>query len=199
MGKLFKYLKEHKAAVVAIVALLIVQAYCDLSLPSYTSDIVDVGIQQNGIERGVPEVIRGKTLEFLTLFMEEEQAKQVKSAYEAGEDNKYELIVKEDEKLAEAFRTHFKPQPGYKASYKISIDGKKEPLCVKVQQTELTCEWKDEADCDVLISTDMDTILEITRGKMTFQRAFMSAGSMKVKGDFKLLRMLDQLFVFMEE
>ncbi|MBP3421163.1 MAG: SCP2 sterol-binding domain-containing protein [Lachnospiraceae bacterium] len=105
----------------------------------------------------------------------------------------------EDEKLAEAFRTHFKPQPGYKASYKISIDGKKEPLCVKVQQTELTCEWKDEADCDVLISTDMDTILEITRGKMTFQRAFMSAGSMKVKGDFKLLRMLDQLFVFMEE
>ena len=105
----------------------------------------------------------------------------------------------EDEKLSDAFKAHFKPQPGYKASYKISIEGKKDPLCMKVQQTELDCAWKDEGDCDVLISTDMDTLLEITNGRMTFQRAFMSAGSMKVKGDFKLLRMLDQLFVFMEE
>lgn len=105
----------------------------------------------------------------------------------------------EDEKLADAFKAHFKPQPGYKASYKIGIEGKKDPLCMKIQQTELDCAWKDEGDCDVLISTDMDTLLEITHGRMTFQRAFMSAGSMKVKGDFKLLRMLDQLFVFMEE
>lgn len=105
----------------------------------------------------------------------------------------------EDEKLADAFKAHFKPQPGYKASYKICIEGKKDPLCMKIQQTELDCAWKDEGDCDVLISTDMDTLLEITHGRMTFQRAFMSAGSMKVKGDFKLLRMLDQLFVFMEE
>ena len=101
MGKLFKYLKEHKAAVVVIVVLLIVQAYCDLSLPSYTSDIVDVGIQQSGIERGVPEVIRGETLEFLTLLMEEEQAEQVKSAYVAGEGNLFELAVEDEEKLTE--------------------------------------------------------------------------------------------------
>ena len=101
MGKLFKYLKEHKAAVVAIIALLIVQAYCDLSLPSYTSEIVDVGIQQKGIESGVPEVIRGETLEFLTMFMEEEQADKVKSAYESGEDNLYELTEKEKEALSE--------------------------------------------------------------------------------------------------
>ena len=58
--------------------------------------------------------------------------------------------------------------------------------------------FADNQDGDVLISTDMDTLTEITRGRMTFQRAFMSVGSMKVKGDFKLLRMLDQLFVFME-
>ena len=46
MGKLFRDLWKHKAAVLLIILLLIGQAYCDLSLPSYTSDIVDVGIQQ---------------------------------------------------------------------------------------------------------------------------------------------------------
>ena len=50
MWKLFKHLGEHKAAVLLIILLLVGQAYCDLALPSYTSDIVDVGIQQGGIE-----------------------------------------------------------------------------------------------------------------------------------------------------
>lgn len=104
----------------------------------------------------------------------------------------------EDEKIVAAFKKNFKPQPGYKASYKITMEGKRQPICMRVNLTELECSLKDEGDCDVLISTDVDTILEITQGRMTFQRAFMSTGSMKVKGDFKLLRMLDQLFVFME-
>ena len=46
MGKLFKFLKPYAAAVAAIICILVVQAYCDLSLPTYTSDIVNVGIQQ---------------------------------------------------------------------------------------------------------------------------------------------------------
>ena len=58
MLKILKYLRESKAAVIAIILLLILQAYGDLSLPGYTSRIVDVGIQQGGIERaggpGVP-------------------------------------------------------------------------------------------------------------------------------------------------
>lgn len=105
---------------------------------------------------------------------------------------------KEDEKLAETFRSHFKPQTGCKVSYKLTIEGKKLPLAIRVNQTELECGFQDMEEADVLISTDMDTMTEITHGRMTFQRAFMSAGSMKVKGNFKLLRMLDQLFVFME-
>lgn len=105
----------------------------------------------------------------------------------------------EDEKLTEAFRTHFKPQPGCKVSYKVIIEGKKTPFCMNINHTEMECEFKDQEDGEVLISTDMDTLTEIIQGRMTFQRAFMSAGNMKVKGDFKLLRMLDQLFVFMEE
>ena len=51
---------------------------------------------------------------------------------------------------------------------------------------------------DVLITTDKNTMSEIINGRMTFQRAFMSAGTMKVKGDFTLMRSLDQLFVFMK-
>ena len=78
------------------------------------------------------------------------------------------------------------------------LEGRKKPLMLWVHNAELKCSFADNQDGDVLISTDMDTLTEITRGRMTFQRAFMSVGSMKVKGDFKLLRMLDQLFVFME-
>ena len=54
MRKLFKHLKPYAATIAAIVVILIVQAYCDLSLPSYTSDIVNVGIQQGGIDEKIP-------------------------------------------------------------------------------------------------------------------------------------------------
>ena len=58
MIKIFKQLGRHWAACLAVVALLVVQAYCDLSLPDYTSKIVDVGIQQGGIESPVPDTGR---------------------------------------------------------------------------------------------------------------------------------------------
>ena len=58
MTKIFKQLGRHWAACLAVVALLIVQAYCDLSLPDYTSKIVDTGIQQGGIESPVPDTVR---------------------------------------------------------------------------------------------------------------------------------------------
>ena len=58
MTKIFKQLARHWAACLAVAALLIVQAYCDLSLPDYTSKIVDVGIQQGGIESPVPYTVR---------------------------------------------------------------------------------------------------------------------------------------------
>ena len=57
MTKIFKQLGRHWAACLAVVALLIVQAYCDLSLPDYTSKIVDTGIQQGGIESPVPDTV----------------------------------------------------------------------------------------------------------------------------------------------
>ena len=58
MLKLFRYLKKAYVPVIAIVLLLILQASCDLTLPTFTSNIVNVGIQQKGIEDAVPDVMR---------------------------------------------------------------------------------------------------------------------------------------------
>ena len=57
MKNLFKYAASYWKAMIAIILILFVQAYCDLSLPAYTSDIVNVGIQQGGIEDEIPEQI----------------------------------------------------------------------------------------------------------------------------------------------
>ena len=76
-----KYLKRSAGYVILIVVLLFLQAYCDLSLPDYTSRIVNVGIQQKGIEDGVPEKIRVSTMDSLRLFMDEEAVADTEAAY----------------------------------------------------------------------------------------------------------------------
>ena len=89
MKNLFKYASEHWKALLAIVAILIVQAYCDLSLPAYTSDIVNVGIQQGGVEDHIPDAISAEDMETLLLFASEKDGKTVLSAYEK-DDKTYE-------------------------------------------------------------------------------------------------------------
>ena len=81
MTKIFKQLGRHWAACLAVVALLVVQAYCDLSLPDYTSKIVDTGIQQGGIESPVPDAVRDTTLQALELLMTEDDAALADAAY----------------------------------------------------------------------------------------------------------------------
>lgn len=83
MTKIFKQLGRHWAACLAVVALLVVQAYCDLSLPDYTSKIVDTGIQQGGIESPVPEAVRDTTLQALELLMSEQDAVLAEQWYSA--------------------------------------------------------------------------------------------------------------------
>ena len=95
MFKILKYLGEFKTSVIAIILLLILQAYCDLSLPSYTSDIVDVGIEQGGIESAVPNIMRAQTLESICLFSEEEAL--IRQYYSMNEDGNYELQTADKE------------------------------------------------------------------------------------------------------
>lgn len=85
MKNLFKYAASYWKAMIAIVLILVVQAYCDLSLPAYTSDIVNVGIQQGGIEDEVPRQIATEEMEKLLLFVSEDDQQTVLDAY--TEDN----------------------------------------------------------------------------------------------------------------
>lgn len=98
MFKMFHYMKERWYYIVMIVALLFVQAFCDLSLPDYTSKIINVGIQQKGVEDGVPETIREESMDKLLLFLEQEEAEEVLDAYK-NKDGIYELqSVTEEER-----------------------------------------------------------------------------------------------------
>ena len=82
MGKLFKFLRPFAGSVIAIFCVLMVQAYCDLSLPTYTSDIVNVGIQQKGIDEKVPYVISEEDFNHLLLFVPSKRQETVREAYE---------------------------------------------------------------------------------------------------------------------
>lgn len=86
MIKILKYLKKSWAWIILILALLIVQAYCDLSLPQYTSDIVDTGIQQSGIDSCLPEQISSSEMDKLTLFLEDSEKDELLSAYTTDGD-----------------------------------------------------------------------------------------------------------------
>ncbi|WP_373213120.1 ABC transporter ATP-binding protein [Ruminococcus sp. 5_1_39BFAA] len=93
MIKLMKYLKKSAGYIILIIGLLFLQAYCDLSLPDYTSKIINVGIQQKGIEDGVPEKIRQSSLESLELFMDEDAKELVSGAYTLDGD---QYVLKND-------------------------------------------------------------------------------------------------------
>lgn len=81
MKNLFKYASEHWKSLLAIIVILFIQAYCDLSLPAYTSDIVNVGIQQGGVEDKIPEAVSVQEMEKLLLFVPEEDQSTVTEAY----------------------------------------------------------------------------------------------------------------------
>jgi putative sterol carrier protein/multimeric flavodoxin WrbA len=95
------------------------------------------------------------------------------------------------EKLKQTFRS----DQGVQATYKILFAEQNQALIVRVNQTELECFIGTQKDADVEITVSTETLDEIFEGRMTFQRAFMS-GSMKMKGDFKTFRQLDQIFGF---
>ena len=105
MFKLFKYLKRYVGLIVGIVVLLFLQAFCDLSLPDYTARIVNVGIQQQGIEDGVPDQIRITSLNRLKLFMTEEEQAVVDSFYTEDGDvcRRGDVTEEEREELNQIF------------------------------------------------------------------------------------------------
>ena len=77
MRKLFQFLKPYAPRVLLILCVLVVQAYCDLSLPTYTSNIVNVGIQQSGIDEEIPENISEEEMNRLLLFVSEDDRQDI--------------------------------------------------------------------------------------------------------------------------
>lgn len=100
----------------------------------------------------------------------------------------------EEEYLAPLKRV-FKPQTGFRAEYSIDIEEKKKKLILSIDGALLECNYGACDRPDVELQMGKAVMEDIVNGRMTFQRAFMS-GSMKAKGDFKLLRSLDQIFDF---
>lgn len=86
MLKVLKFAKDKWYVILAIILLLFVQVYCELTLPDYTSDIVDVGIQSKGVEYPIPEKISLKTYENLQLFMTDEEIELVDKYYSKKQD-----------------------------------------------------------------------------------------------------------------
>ena len=91
--------------------------------------------------------------------------------------------------------SHFTPQAGIKVTYKFVIEGKKKPLIIQVNNEELKCFYGAAEKPEVELQMSQETMQDIIASRMTFQRAFMS-GEMRLKGDFKILRVLDQIFIF---
>ena len=104
------------------------------------------------------------------------------------------------EEYAKTLMKKFTPVAGVVARYRISFsdNNKLKPLIIDVNNSKCECRAADESGADVILTSDQRTFEDILAGRLTFQRAFM-AGNIKMKGDFKLLRNMDQLFDLMAE
>lgn len=103
--------------------------------------------------------------------------------------------VDDDAAYIGELKAHFVPQGDFKANYLFMIEGKRRPLAVRVNGEEVDCHYGQEGSVDVYAKLSQEVMNSIVKGRMTFQRAFMT-GEMTAKGNFKTLRMLDRLFLF---
>lgn len=99
------------------------------------------------------------------------------------------------EPFVKDFESHFVSQDDFQAIYSLSIEGYKNPLCISVNNDKLEVHYGQMEDVDVYAKLSSEVMKSIIDGRMTFQRAFMT-GEMTAKGNFKTLRMLDQIFLF---
>lgn len=121
MLKLIKYLKKSVVPIITILVLLMAQAICDLSLPDFTSKIVNVGIQQGGVENAVPKVISKAELDKVAMFMSEEDKNEVLENYTlldkaslskediTGDEPVYELNTKNKDEIDKLNKVFSKP------------------------------------------------------------------------------------------
>lgn len=86
MGKIFKNMLPYWKSIILVILLLLVQAWCDLSLPAYTSDIIDVGIMHSGVEHVVPEAVTAEEFETAKLLMTDDEETSWEKSFEKDGD-----------------------------------------------------------------------------------------------------------------
>ncbi|MEF9998605.1 MAG: ABC transporter ATP-binding protein [Lachnospiraceae bacterium] len=156
MIKLVKYWKPYITSIAAIVVILMLQAYCDLSLPGYTSDIVNVGIQQGGIDTSIPKMIAIKDMDKLCLFISDKNQRDVLEAYKK-DDNTYnqeayvlkEVVLKDKNKIKNLTKILGKPMmlvQGFESDSE-SMEAMKKSIFAQVPQEMVT---KDMTVFDVI-------------------------------------------------
>ena len=101
----------------------------------------------------------------------------------------------DSQRFVNEFKEAFKPQSGFEGTYRFNIEGYTKPLIVDVKTTDIEVCYKETDLVDVTVQITENVLGGIVAGRMSFQRAFM-AGDMTMKGDFGLLRTLDQIFMF---
>ena len=120
MLNLLKHLKPFLGSMMLAIALLFVQAICDLSLPDYMSNIVNVGIQQGGVENAVPKVIKSSEMEKLFIFMNDDEKNVIKDNY---------TLLDKDNLTTDEYNKYVKDYPELKneSTYKLNT-GKEEKI-----------------------------------------------------------------------
>ena len=108
MSKIFKNMVPYWKTVLIVLVLLVIQAWCDLSLPAYTSDIIDVGIINNGVEHILPEAITTEQFQMAEFFMTEDEKELWENSYEE-KDGRYECVVTDEKELDELDKTLLLP------------------------------------------------------------------------------------------
>ncbi len=112
-----------------------------------------------------------------------------------GDDEKKEEPVYEDDIVGGFFKSYY-PEKDFSAKYVIIIPDISKTLVINVKAgEELSCEYGEDQEADVKLKAESSMMRDIIAGKMTFQKGFMS-GEITAKGNFKTLRMLDQIFRF---
>lgn len=96
MGKIFKNMIPYWKSIIIVILLLLVQAWCDLALPAYTSDIIDVGILNNGVEHVVPDAVTAEEFETAKLLMTEDEIKLWEAAFDQKGDIYHRISMDED-------------------------------------------------------------------------------------------------------
>ena len=138
--------------------------------------------------------------EQLSKFVSDDVFVQTQKADIADLSNMFKSMMNQKSKentseYVDDFKSHFSGSSDFNATYLFMIEGKETPLFISVTNKEIDCHYGKEDNVDVYMKLSGDIMDHIVSGRETFQRAF-SVGDMTAKGNFRTLRMLDEIFTF---